>query len=154
MKKHVTLIGSALLFLTSIPLSSAAVAPTVEPVTGFTRGADPEWSSPHMEFHGSEQDHRAYHAARQKDYRTWLDLWSAMKGTREYDNAHRDFRVEMNADHREAHRANAAFGPEDVLLLPPAGQGGLIIQHIRDRKSRRIIEGEQREQWMIDSAGF
>ncbi|HLD71763.1 MAG TPA: hypothetical protein VI873_04080 [Candidatus Peribacteraceae bacterium] len=154
MNKRITQTGSIFLFLTLIPFSSAAVAQTVEPVTGFTRGADPEWSSPHMEFHGSEADHRAYHAAQQRTYREWLDLWTALKGTDQYENAHRDFRAGMNAEHREWHRTNGVVDHEDMdVILPPAGHGG-IVQNVRDRKSRRMIEGEQHEQWMIDSAGF
>ncbi|MBI3332418.1 hypothetical protein HYZ99_05715 [Candidatus Peregrinibacteria bacterium] len=110
MKRIACGVLAALLQISALPGAYAAPAPhATEPVTGFTRGPNPEWSAPHMEAHEDREDHRRYHQTMEQTHRDWLDARPDEKDTERYDEDYRTLRAGLNDAHRLAHERSALW---------------------------------------------
>lgn len=116
----------ALLQVSSLPVATAATTKetVAEPVTGFTRGANPEWSAPHLEAHEDREDHRRYHQMMEQSHRDWLDAQAEEKGTETYDHEYRMLRARLNDGHRQAHEMSAEWHFEFGRTAPVASTSG------------------------------
>ena len=134
------------------PGMSAPLAAQEEPATVFTRGANPEWSAVHVDFHQAREDHRRYHQEKTAEHQEWHEQWNGLEGTAEYENAHRLQHETVNAKHRRAHRAllesyTSQKGNVAAPSMVPAPKPILT----RERKSRRLIIAEH-ELWLKEHA--
>ena len=120
----------------------------------MTRGRDPEWSRVHVNYHGNREDHREYHIRKREEHQAWHKQWKASQGTKTFTEAHRVYHEVLNAEHREAHRAETVAAAPRTLSVPPAAHGGLI-RFGRARPSRRLLEeGQQMEAWTEQVKNF
>jgi len=133
------------------PGMSAPLAAQEEPATVFTRGANPEWSAVHVDFHQAREDHRRYHQEKTAEHQEWHEQWNGLEGTAEYENAHRLQHETVNAKHRRAHRALLANDEarQETTKVPVVAAPKPVLT--RERKSRRLIVAEH-EQWLLEHA--
>lgn len=144
MKKFSVALTSGLLFLGSLPTPTfGQSAPAVEPTTGLIRGRDPEWSEPHLEYHGREEAHREYHLQKQEEHVRWHENHAAEEGSLAYEDEHRIMHEILNAMHRRAHAVEEKRAKAGVVA--PGAHGGQSEEEQilnRDRPSRRGVRAE------------
>ena len=148
MKRTLCILLTVPLFLGAETTSAAVAAPAQEPVNGFTRGPNPEWSTAHVQAHEDREDHRRYHQRMETEHRAWLRNHAEDEDADAYTTVYRSLRENFNGDHREAHRVSDTWHfqyGERVFALEQEGTSpATVVPFVRTgrpqtaRKSRRV----------------
>lgn len=101
MKKILNLVAAVFL-MSGLPLPAFAAVTMNQPNNGFYEGADPEWSALHAQDSRGTPEHRQYHTEKASEHLEWHRN-NVASTTVTYENAHRLFHQERNADHRLFH---------------------------------------------------
>lgn len=126
--KKLSSLGMALSMSFAI-LPSAFAAEVIirnEPTNGFTKGADPEWSSTHETLPSDAPNHRQYHRDAEDARTEWLNVSRSTKGTSAYNRLHRMMVQLRNMLHRQYHMnldiLAAARRPTITVMTPNGGE--------------------------------